>query len=135
MLYLFNFFTLTYVFSPNKGFLSYPLATKTLANNARIVSFFRSSHFWGKLLHDWGVNQNKRRWLTTWSETRWYSAIKTCLSVDDYQAGFMGLMAHPQALAGSDGKGTSLNINSICLKIIVFNQNITSFHRFRVYSI
>lgn len=57
----------------------------TASKNARIVSFFNSSHYWGGQLDILAKEGNVTRSLKTNTESRFYALILQCMSTRDHQ--------------------------------------------------
>ena len=70
------------------GYLRHPIAKDTLKKSCRLVSYFRSSHFWCDKLRSWAKSNKISRYLESFCETRWYSVSKVFLSVNVYEPGF-----------------------------------------------
>ncbi|THH17104.1 hypothetical protein EUX98_g9191 [Antrodiella citrinella] len=62
----------------------YPEIKKVISNNARVVSFFSRSHYWGGQLNEVAKKAGITRSLQTHSDTRWYTLIKQAMSVKEY---------------------------------------------------
>ncbi|EIN03308.1 hypothetical protein PUNSTDRAFT_31961, partial [Punctularia strigosozonata HHB-11173 SS5] len=65
--------------------VAYPAMKRIASQNARIVSFFNSSHYWGgqvdMLAHETGV----KRSMKTNTESRFYALVLQCMSTRDHR--------------------------------------------------
>lgn len=71
-----------------KDIIKLPLISPIVAKNLQLVTYFTKSSFWKNYLSKWATENNVHHGLLTYSETRWYSMIKVCLSVATYELGF-----------------------------------------------
>lgn len=56
--------------------------------NCKLINFFTSSHYWTTQLKTWGRENNVLKFLSSFCETRWYSAVLVCVGVASYHKGF-----------------------------------------------
>ncbi|KDQ15260.1 hypothetical protein BOTBODRAFT_108857 [Botryobasidium botryosum FD-172 SS1] len=77
--------------------LAFPAMKNVIRQNAKIVSFFNGSHYWGGQLHTTatclGVNQT----LKTHTDSQWYSLVKQALSISEHRVALRQLCEHPDA--------------------------------------
>lgn len=66
----------------------------TVKRNLILVNYFRKSTYWNEYMDQWALQHNIRTSLHTYSETRWFSMIKVCVSVDVYEDGFKSCLDH-----------------------------------------
>ena len=65
--------------------VAYPAMKTTITKNTRIVSFFRSSHYWGGQLDDVAKNKKITRALKTNTESRFYALVLQAMSVREHK--------------------------------------------------
>ncbi|KIO32494.1 hypothetical protein M407DRAFT_66689 [Tulasnella calospora MUT 4182] len=73
-----------------------------ISKNARIVSFFTSSHYWGGELNKVAASQGVNRKLKKHTETRWYSLILLCSSVIEHRSALEILCRREDAIRKVD---------------------------------
>lgn len=52
---------------------NHAVSKRIMKHNARLVSFFNGSHYWGGVLRDEAGHNGKDRKLITHTESRWYT--------------------------------------------------------------
>ena len=66
--------------------VAYSPMKKIITQNAKIISFFSRSHYWGGELRKIALSKKITRGLTTHSDSRWYTLILQALSIQSYRS-------------------------------------------------
>lgn len=60
----------------------------TVKRNLALVNYFTANGFWNDTLGVWAAQNGVNRKLSTFCETRWYSMMRVCMSVQEFEDGF-----------------------------------------------
>ena len=71
--------------------IAYPAMKTTITKNTHIVSFFRSSHYWGGQLDDVAKTKKITHALKTNTESHFYALVLQAMSVCEHKAALMEL--------------------------------------------
>ncbi|KAF8573029.1 hypothetical protein K439DRAFT_1563840 [Ramaria rubella] len=77
--------------------VSHPEMKVAITKNAKIVTFFNASHYWGGQLETIARSLKVTRSLKTNTESRWYSLILQALSILDHWPALIQLCCRPDA--------------------------------------
>lgn len=61
---------------------------EVITNNKELVNYFTKAHYWIQFLETWRASEKIKHGLKTFTETRWFSFAKVCLSVQSHELGF-----------------------------------------------
>ncbi|TFY74736.1 hypothetical protein EWM64_g9276 [Hericium alpestre] len=82
---------------------TFPAMKTVVSKNARIVSFFRGSHYWGGQLKEKAASMGIKRGLKTNTETRFYALILQALSVQEHRRALADICLHDDAMRSING--------------------------------
>ncbi|KAL7281205.1 hypothetical protein ACG7TL_004513 [Trametes sanguinea] len=93
-----------HVLNTNVGKVTdYPAIKATISVNAKIVSFFNSSHYWGGQLDIIRAQLKLKSKLKTHTATRWYSLILQAISVQEHRQALIELCLRDDAQHSLNG--------------------------------
>ncbi|KAL1949916.1 hypothetical protein VTO73DRAFT_8797 [Trametes versicolor] len=114
-----------HVLNTNVGKVTdYPAIKKTISANAKIVSFFNSSHYWGGQLDAIRDRLGLKRKLKTHTATRWYSLILQAMSVQEHRQALIELCLRDDAQQSRNGYSVvKADVVKTVLDVSHWNQN------------
>ncbi|KAL4243259.1 hypothetical protein ABKN59_011503 [Abortiporus biennis] len=104
----------------------HPVIKKVISQNAKIVTFFNRSHYWGDQLQQCAEKYHLSHSLKTHTNTRWYSLILQAMTIRDYKTVLQEVCWHPDAQEKTNRfSPVSLDVvNIICCNPSHFTLNL-----------
>ncbi|KAH9904626.1 uncharacterized protein B0H18DRAFT_860212, partial [Fomitopsis serialis] len=98
---------------------SHPVAKAAMTKNARLVSYFNQSHYWGGQLEEIALRLKITRGMKTNFPTRFYGLVLQAVSVQSYKATVQELCLREDAQRATRGlTPVSADVISICIRDI-----------------
>ncbi|EPS95959.1 hypothetical protein FOMPIDRAFT_1077798, partial [Fomitopsis schrenkii] len=96
---------------------SHPVAKAVMTRNARLVSYFNSSHYWGGQLEAIAIRINVTRSMKTNFPTRFYGLVLQAISVQSYRPCLQELCLRDDAQRATRGlTSVSSDVVDICIR-------------------